>query len=166
MIASVPRAASSSTSVASSARARVELDQQVDDDAVVVVLVEAHVREELARAVITEGGVGERVAGVRAGAGLDVVGVDRDGARRDPRRAGDHPLPAVLDRLDAAVVEAEVRLIVHALQALHDRLLHLIDDVGALSGLGIDAVDALVVELDLEVLGPAAVAAQPAPDLG
>ena len=79
---------------------------------------------------------------------------------------GDHPLPAILDRLDAPVVEAEVRLIVHALEALHDRLLHLVDHVRALARLGIDPVDALVVELDLEILGPAAVAAKPAPNLG
>ena len=43
-------------------RPRVELDEQVHDDLVVLVLVEAHVREELARAVVAEGGVGERVA--------------------------------------------------------------------------------------------------------
>ena len=48
-------------------RARVELHQQVHDDArVVLVLVEAHVGEELAHAVVAEGGVGERVAGLRA----------------------------------------------------------------------------------------------------
>ena len=146
-------------------RAGVELDEQVDDDPVLVVLVEADVGEELARAVVAEGGVGERVAGLRAGAGLDVVGVDRDRARRDPRRPGDHPLPAVLDRLDAAVVEAEVRLVVHALQALHHRLLHLVDDLAALAALRIDPVDPLVVHLHLEVLRPAAVAPQPAPDL-
>jgi hypothetical protein len=45
-------------------RARVELDQQVDDDPVLVVLVEADVGEELARAVIAERRVGERVAGL------------------------------------------------------------------------------------------------------
>ena len=74
---------------------------------------------------------------------------------------GDHPLPAILDRLDAAVVEAEMRLVVHALQALHDGLLQLVDRLGALAGLGIDLVDALVVDLDLEVGRPAAIAAQP-----
>jgi len=62
-------------------------------------------------------------------------------------------------------VEAEVRLIVHALEALDDRLLHLVDDLAALPGLGVDAVDALVVDLDLQILRPAAVAAQPAADL-
>ena len=72
---------------------------------------------------------------------------------------GDHPFPAVFDRLDAAVVEAEVRLVVHALQALHDRLLQLVHDFGALARVGVDLVDALVVDLDLEVPRPAAVAA-------
>ena len=52
-------------------RARVELDEQVDDDPVVLVLVEAHVREELARPVVAEGGEGQRVAGLRARARLD-----------------------------------------------------------------------------------------------
>ena len=46
---------------------------------------------------------------------------------------GDHPLPAVLDRLDAPVDEAEVRLVVHAVEALHDGLLDLVDDLGALA---------------------------------
>ena len=147
-------------------RARVELDQQVHDDPVLVVLVEADVGEELARAVVAEGGVGERVAGLGARARLDVVGVDGDRARGHPGGAGDHPLPAVLDRLDAAVVEAEMGLVVHALQALDDGLLHLVDDLAALAALGVDPVDPLVMNLHLEVLGPAAVAAQPAADLG
>ena len=116
-----------------------------------LVLVEAHVGEELAGAVVAERGVGEAVAGLGARAGLDLVGVDRDGARRDPRGAGDHPLPAVLDRLDAAVVEPQVRLVVHAVQALHDGLLELVDDLGALARVGVDLVDALVVDLHLEV---------------
>src|SRR6266851_6500229 len=59
-----------------------------------------------------------------------------------------------------------MRLVVHAVQALHDRLLELVDDLGALAGLGIDLVDALVMDLYLEVLGPAAVAAQPAARTG
>jgi hypothetical protein len=63
-------------------------------------------------------------------------------------------------------VEAEVRLVVHALEALDDRLLHLIDDFAALARLGVDPVDPLVMDLDLKVLGPAAIAAQPAADLG
>src|SRR5439155_15053322 len=144
------------------ARARVELDEQVDGDpAVVVVLVEAHVGEELARPVVAEGGVGQRVARLGTGARLAVVGVDRHGDRGDPRRAGDHPLPAILDRLDAAVGEAQVRLVVHAVQTLHDGLLQLVDDLRALAGLRIDLVDALVMHLHLEVGRPAAVAAQP-----
>src|SRR3954447_15018840 len=51
--------------------ARVELDEQVDDDLVLVVLVEAHVGEELARAVVAERGVGEGVGGLGARARLD-----------------------------------------------------------------------------------------------
>ena len=49
-------------------RARVELHQHVDDDLVLLVLVEAHVREELARAVVAERGEGERLGrlGARA----------------------------------------------------------------------------------------------------
>src|SRR3954462_834981 len=44
-------------------RTGVELDEQVDDDAVVVlVLVVAHVGEELTRPVVAEGGVAQRVA--------------------------------------------------------------------------------------------------------
>ena len=148
-----PRAAVSSTSVASSQRPRVELDQQVHDDRrVVFVLVEAHMGEELAHAVLAEGGVGERVAGLGSRAALDVVGVDGDRAGGDPGRAGDHPLPTVLDRLDPAVGEAEVGLVVHAVQALHDGLLQLVDDLGALAGVGVDLVDPLVVDLDLQVL--------------
>ena len=49
------------------------------------------------------------------------------------------------------VDEAEVRLVVHAVQALHDGLLQLVDDLGALAGRRIDPVDALVVDLHLEV---------------
>jgi len=138
----------------------------MDHDPVVVVLVEADVGEELPRPVVAEGGVGEGVASFGPGAGLDIVGVDRDRARSNPRRAGDHPLPAVLDRLDTAVVKAQVRLVVHALQALDDRLLHLVHDLAPLTGLGIDPVDPLVVHLDLEVLRPAAVATEPAPNRG
>src|SRR5437763_11460826 len=128
-------------------------------------LVEAHVGEELPGPVVAERAVGERVAGLRAGARLDVVSVDRDGARRDPRRSRDHSLPAILDRLDPAVVESEMRLVVHALQALDHSLLHLVDDFSALAALWIDPVDPLVVNLHLEVLRPTAVAAQPALNL-
>ena len=59
---------------------------------------------------------------------------------------------------------AEVRLVVHAVQALHDGLLDLVDDLRPLARDGVDAVDALVVDLDLELLRPAPVAAQPGPD--
>src|SRR6185436_3166301 len=54
-------------------RARVELDEQVHDDPLLVVLVEAHVREELTRPRIAEGGVGEAVGRLRSRAGLDGV---------------------------------------------------------------------------------------------
>jgi len=138
----------------------------MDHDPVLVVLVEADVGEELACPVVAERGVGERVAGFGARAGLDLVGVDGDRARGHPRSSGDHPLPAVLDRLHPPVVEAEVRLIVHALQALHDGLLHLVHDFTALAALGVDPVNPLIVHLHLEVLRPAAVAAQPAAYLG
>jgi hypothetical protein len=55
---------------------------------------------------------------------------------------------------------------VHALEALDDRFLHLVDDLAPLAGLGIDSVDAFVVNLDLEVLRPAAITAEPAPNRG
>jgi crotonobetainyl-CoA:carnitine CoA-transferase CaiB-like acyl-CoA transferase len=151
-------------------RARVQLDQHVDHDLVLFVLVEAHVGEELARAMVAEGGEGERVGRVRTRARLDLLAVDGDDARGDPGRAGDHPLPAVLDGLDAAhaasvrLVEAErqVGLVVQAVEALNDGLLHLLDRVDRLARLRVDLENALVVELHLEVLRPAAVAAQPA----
>src|SRR3989442_1342471 len=53
-------------------------------------------------------------------------------------------------------------LVVHAVQALHDSLLELVDDFRPLARLRIDLVDALVVDLDLEILRPAAIAAKPA----
>ena len=134
--------------------------------AVVFVLVEADVGEELAYAVVAERRVGEGVAGLGARAALDVFGVDRDGARGDPGGARDHPFPAVLDRLDTAVVEAQVGLVVHAVEALHDGLLQLVDDFGALARVGVDLVDPLVVHLHLEILRPAAIAAQPAAGTG
>jgi hypothetical protein len=43
-------------------------------------------------------------------------------------------------------------LIVHAVEALHDSLLQLVDHFGALAGLGIDLVDPLIVDLDLQIL--------------
>jgi hypothetical protein len=44
--------------------------------------------------------------------------------------------------------------------------LHLVDDLAALAGVRVDPVYPLVVHLHFEVLGPAAVAAKPAPYLG
>ena len=111
---------------------------------------------------VAEGAVGERLGGLGPGAGLDLVLVDGDGAGGDPGRAGDHPLPAVLDRHDAVALERQVRLVVHAVEALDDRLLDLVDAArSGIAGLGVDAADRVVVDLDLEVLRPAAVAAQP-----
>jgi hypothetical protein len=57
-------------------------------------------------------------------------------------------------------------LVVHAVHALDHGLLHLVDDLAALAGVRVDPVYPLVVHLQLEVLGPAAVAAKPAPYLG
>ena len=57
-----------------------------------------------------------------------------------------------------------MRLVVHAVEALHDRLLELVDHLGPLAGHRIDPVDALVVDLDLELLRPAAIAAKPGAD--
>src|SRR5450755_4796149 len=45
-------------------------------------------------------------------------------------------------------------------------LLHLVDDLAALAGVGVDPVYPVVVPLQFEVLRPAAVAAKPAPPLG
>ena len=135
------------------------------DDPVLVVLVEADVGEELTRSVIAERRVGERVTRLGPRARLDLLGVDRDRARRDPRGAGDHPLPAVLDRLHAVVVEPQMWLVVHTFQALDHRFLHLVHYLAALARFRVDPVDPLVVHLNFEVLGPAAVAAQPAADL-
>src|SRR4051794_38176795 len=50
----------------------------------------------------------------------------------------------------------------HAVEALDDGLLDLVDDVGAFAGFRIDPEDALVAHLHLEVVRPAAVAPQPA----
>ncbi len=142
-------------------RAGVELDQHVDHDLLLVVLVEADVGEELAHAGLAEGAVGEELGGFGARAALDPVLVDPHRAGSDPRGAGDHPLPAVLDRDDVVVLEGEVGLVVHAVDALHERLLHLVDALGEDPAVGVDAADRVVVDLDLEVLGPAAVTAQP-----
>src|SRR5690242_5117425 len=126
---------------------------------------EADVGEKFPCPVIAERRVGQGVAGLGAGAGLDVVRIDGDRARGDPWGAGDHPLPAVLDRLDPTVVESEMGLVVHALEALHDGLLHLVDDLSALAALGIYSMDAFVMDLDLEILRPTPVATKPAPYL-
>ena len=138
VISSWPWAASSSTSVASCGGAGVELDQEVDDDLLVVVLVEADVGEELAHAGVAEGAVGEELDRLRPGAALDPVLVDPDRAGGDPGGAGDHPLPAVLDRHYVVVLEGEVGLVVHAVEALDDRFLHLVDAFGEGAGLGVD----------------------------
>ena len=103
----------------------------------------------------------QAVGGLRPGARLDLVLVHGDRARGDVRLAGDHPLPAVLDRDHAPVLDRQVGLIVHAVQALHHGLLDLLDPVGRLARLGVDLEDAVVVDLRLEALRPAAVAAQP-----
>src|SRR5690606_11647473 len=71
------------------------------------------------------------------------------------------------DAADPAAVllverERQVGLVVHAVQALHDGLLDLLDRLDGLAGVGIDLEDSLVVDLHLEVLRPAAVATQPA----
>jgi hypothetical protein len=43
-------------------------------------------------------------------------------------------------------------LVVHAVETLHDGFLDLVDDLRPLPGDGIDAVDAFVVDLDLQLL--------------
>ena len=60
---------------------------------------------------------------------------------------------------------ARMGLVVHAVHALDHGLLHLLDDLAALAGVRVDPVDSLVVHQQFEVLGPAAVAAKPAPYL-
>src|SRR5215207_6016016 len=142
-------------------RASVELDQHVDHDSLAVVLVEAHMGEELTHAGVAEGSVGEELDRFRPRAALDPALVDGDRAGGDPRGAGDHPLPAVLDRDDAVALEGQVGLVVHAVQALDHRFLYLVDALGRDPRFGVDAADRVVVDLDLEVLRPAAVAAQP-----
>src|SRR5262249_30474573 len=117
--------------------------------------------EELAHPGVAEGAVGEELDRLGARAALDPVLVDGDGAGRHPRGPGDHPFPAVLDRDHPVELEGEVGLVVHAVEALDDRFLHLVEAFLGDPGLGVDAADRVVVELDLEVLRPAAVAAQP-----
>src|SRR6185312_1976543 len=121
--------------------AGVELDQQVDDDLVLVVLVEADVGEELAHPGVAEGAVGEELGRVRAGAALDPLGVDLHRAGGDPGGAGDHPRPALADRRDAVLLEGQVRLVVHAVEALDHRFLHLVDAFGERAGGLVDAAD-------------------------
>src|SRR5919204_356716 len=143
-----------------------EDDEHVYDDLVPVVLVEADVGEELARAVVAERAEGERVGGLRPRAALHLLGVHGHSAGGDERPAGNHPLPAVLDGLDPAdasavlLVEGEVqvRLVVQAVEALDDGLLHLLYGLDGLPGLRVDLQHAFVVDLDLQVLRPAAVA--------
>src|SRR5829696_694130 len=133
----------------------------MDDDPLLVVLVEADVGEELARACLAEGPVGEELGGLRARAALDLVLVHCHGAGGDPRRPGDHPLPAVLDRDDPVVLDRQVRLVMEAAQALNDRLLDFVEALRGLAALGVDPEDCVVVHLHLEVPGPAAIAAKP-----
>ena len=52
----------------------------MDDDPLLVVLVEADVGEELAGAGVAEGTIRKRFNRFRAGAGLDLAGVNGDGA--------------------------------------------------------------------------------------
>jgi hypothetical protein len=54
-----------------------------------------------------------------------------------------------------------MRLVVEAPQALNHRLLHLVEAIGGLAAIGIDPQDRVVVQLDLEVRRPAAIAAKP-----
>ena len=142
--------------------ARVELDEQVDDDLVVVVLVEADVGEELARAVVAERGVAERVAGLRAGARSRPRRSRPSRCRRRPTACPRSSAPSGPRSARRGRRGTEVRLVVHAVQALHDGLLELVDDLGTLAGVGVDPVDALVMDLHLQIGRPAAVAAQPA----
>jgi hypothetical protein len=90
-----------------------------------------------------------------------VILVHRHGARGDEGPAGDHPLPPVLDGNHPPVGNSQVRLVVHAVQALHHRLLDLLDAVGRLARLGLDLEDRVVMDLGFEALRPAAVAPQP-----
>src|SRR6266540_5989334 len=85
-------------------RARVELDQEVDDDALLVVLVKTHVGEELPRSRLAERAEGEAVGGLGPRARLHLVLIDGDRAGGDERLSGHHPLPAVLHRDYATVL--------------------------------------------------------------
>src|ERR1700761_2209489 len=59
------------------------------------------------------------------------------------------------------VLEGEMGLVVHAVEALDDRFLDLVDAFRQGAGLGVDAPDRVVVDLDLQVLRPAPIAPQP-----
>ncbi len=59
------------------------------------------------------------------------------------------------------LLDRQMGLIVHAVEALNDGLLHLLDPLGGLARLRIDAQDRVLMDLRLEPLRPAAVAAQP-----
>ena len=60
-----------------------------------------------------------------------------------------------------ALLDREMGLVVHAVEALDDRLLDLLDPLGGLAGIGVDADNRVVMNLGLEAGRPAAVAAQP-----
>jgi hypothetical protein len=45
-----------------------------------------------------------------------------------------------------------VRLVVHAVEALHHCLLKFVHNLAAFTRVGVDAMDALVVNLDLQIL--------------
>jgi hypothetical protein len=68
-----------------------------------------------------------------------------------------HGVPATIRSQRSSIgstrplTKREVRLVVHAFQALHDRFLQLVDDLAAFARLGIDLVDPLVVHLHFEI---------------
>src|SRR5213078_2206688 len=72
--------------------ARVELDQEMHHDQLVIVLVEAHVSEELAGPGVPQRAERQAVGGVGARARFHLVLIDRDRARGDERLARDHSL--------------------------------------------------------------------------
>ncbi|MBK8295471.1 MAG: hypothetical protein IPK93_12225 [Solirubrobacterales bacterium] len=123
----------------------------MDGDLVLVVLVETHVGEELPGSGIAKSSIGEEVDRFRAGAGLDLAAFDGDRARGDPGSAGHQPFPAVFDRHHPVTVESEVRLVVHAVEALDHRLLDVVDSFGRHAGLRVDLAQGVVMDLDFEV---------------
>jgi hypothetical protein len=54
-----------------------------------------------------------------------------------------------------------VGLVVQTAEALDDGLLHLVQSLGGLAALGVDPQDRVVVELDLQVARPTAIATEP-----